>query len=719
MGDDMSFNDISIEYSYDSSEESILTHFYLPVLKHAIQYDRLTAYFCSSALVLCAQGITGLIRNGGKMRLIASPYFKEKDIEILRNLNDDEKENYISSILISELNPTDEIFNNELTALAWMIANEYLEIRIALAMDQSGLLIEKEQIDKSAIFHQKTGILYDENGSWIVFNGSINETAAAWERNIEEFDVFRSWFEEEKKYGKKHISRFERMWNGLSYRTKVIDLPTAVKEHWIQISRPSFPIFDRLSIGLDDNYANCNVESEEKEYEENKKLKLYKIQEEARDAWFACGCRGILEMATGTGKTITSIACIEKLALEKAKLLVIVASPQNTISGQWNRESRWISKYFYQVCKIDGTNPKWKEELEKHLILMNLNSIEKLMIITSHTTLSSPEFIKLIEQNQGEYEVLLIGDEVHGLGAPKHSRGLLDIYNYRLGLSATPDRLYDVEGTEIIRNYFGDTVYKFDIGQAQTTINEKTGEPYLTTYEYHPVFVRLSSQEIDKYLHITDRIRKLCDSKDMEKVELKKQLLFKRAEIIKSASSKLEALSKIIDLLGGKEIKDTIIFTSPQQLNDVMRLLTQEKGINAKKYTEEEDERPLEEYAGLSEREHLIKMLSKKVINALVAIKCLDEGIDIPSARIAVLMASSTNPREYIQRIGRVIRRSKGKENAKIYDFIVSPKTNSPDIIIEDTATNIFEKEKKRALFLLEFAKNSMEALALLVEEGF
>jgi len=277
--------------------------------------------------------------------------------------------------------------------------------------------------------------------------------------------------------------------------------------------------------------------------------------------------------------------------------------------------------------------------------------------------------VERAKDNKGNFHIFLIADEVHWLGAEKSRRGLIEEYDFRLGLSATPKRWFDDLGTQIMYDYFGDVVFEFSLKDAITKINPVTGYTYLTSYRYIPYFVSLTDDELDEYFEKTKSIaQRYSQANDDEKDNILESLLFRRADIIKNASKKYSALEHILDKLG-RDVEHTIIYCTPQQIDKVMEIVNQ-RGLMAHRFTMEEGTTPNEKYNGLSEREYILQKFAEGEYQVLVAMKCLDEGVDVPPAKIAILMASSGNPREYIQQIGRVIRRYPNKSEATIYDII-------------------------------------------------
>ena len=692
------FKKLKLKKCYSSDVDNLLFDFYIPVLSEGVKYDRLAGFFSSSVLCISAKGIANFIHNGGKMRMIVCPRLNENDIKAIMNSN--ETYSYIERIMLEEIDKAEHFFREEpVKALSWMIVKQMLDIRVAIIYDSNGKILTANEIERRGIFHQKVGILYDNDNNILSFSGSINESAQGWMENIEEFKVFRNWKKDEYDYFTSDLNKFERMWNGLSKRVEVIEVPEAVKRRFVD-NAPD----DINSINWNEYYNQFR----------SSKIKLFSHQEEAVNKWLNNNMCGLFAMATGTGKTFASLGCLREFDKKNKKWVCIIACPQNHLLNQWQRE---IDAFYINYDKLliaDSTNRKWKDDLSNALMDVFLGTHNRLLILTSHRTLSSDDFINIIKNYKKNTNIFLIADEVHGLGAAKSKLALIPEYEYRLGLSATPKRWYDEYGTEVIYDYFKGEVFEFSIEKALNTINPATGRTYLTPYRYIPKFVYLTEKEIEEYVEKTKSIiRSLNMLEDTKaKNEIFEKLLIQRANIIKNAFEKYKSLNEILDEIE-QPIKSTIIFCSPQQIDEVMKILAQRE-IIAHRFTEKEGVRPEKKYGGLSERDFLLEKFSEGKYQVLAAIKCLDEGIDIPNAHTAILMSSSTNPREYIQRIGRVIRRSPGKEEALIYDIIVVPSlTNIPSEWME-IEKSIFEKELVRAIEIARNAINNAEALQML-----
>jgi len=645
----LGLRDIPLKTNYESDEDDILREFYIPALSESVLYKRLSGFFSSTSLAIAAKGICGLISNGGRIELVCGAQFSEADVEAIKDAYAS-PESLIEDNMLSDIdNMVDKFIQEHIRAFGWMLANGLLTIKIAIVYDEIGAPLDYRTIDQKAIFHQKVGILEDIEGNRLSFSGSQNETASGWFGNIEEFKVFRDWIDSEIKYFEADLNKFQKYWSGIAKKVKVIELPEAVKNKLIEISPNEF--------------EDLNLE---KWYVFTKKRKKHVIlreyQKEAITKWLLNNRRGIFEMATGTGKTYAALGCLNSILKNEMGVLAIITCPNNHLIPQWckNIDDFGIKS---DIIIADSTNPKWKKELVNNIIDIEIGTKNNLIIMTTHSTFSSDKFKKIIEQS--ESCIFLIVDEVHGIGSPQRRKGLLERYNYRLGLSATPKRWFDPEGTEALFNYFDKIVYRFPLSKA-------VGQ-YLTHYEYHPHFVSLTDEELEKYENETKKIARAyyVAKNDDERENWYKLLCYKRQNVVKTAYNKYHILRKIINT--NKDIKHCIIYCAPEQLEMVQDILL-ENNIIQHKFTKDEGTHPKKEYGGISERDYILNQFSKGIIQVLVAMKCLDQGVDVPPARFAIMMSNSGNPMEYIQRRGRVLRRYPGKQVAIIHDVIVTPK---------------------------------------------
>lgn len=679
--------------AYDSGnlDVNIVEEFLTPALSSGVRYDRLAGYFNSGSLAAAARGISDFVIRGGRMRVIASPEFSPKDLEFLRVTRaDDERLEIFRAALLAGIQNAellaDEFERDHVAAMAWMLQEGRLEIRIAIPDEgQTG----------SPLFHQKVGVITDQAGDQISFSGSINETAAGWTKNIEEFKVFRSWNSSEADFVVHDVELFSRYWNaGQDSRVKTIPLDEAIAAELMRKAPSSFA----------DLRLTRHKKGAAADLKKNFELRDYQVS--ALEAWMAADSKGILEMATGTGKTKTALACFEKLRREWPKMLTVITAPYQHIASQWAKEFSSYNPLFL------SNESDWRQSLHRALNECKLGVRGDLVVIAVQNTACSEDFLHYLAMGkQVGLTPFIIADEVHGLGALEYQKALSNDYEFRLGLSATPARWNDEEGSLVLDSYFGASVFKFTIKDALTWINPVDGLTPLCPYEYEPVFVELSESEADEVEKITNKIVKLMNYQDDPEVQ--KRLAnwnFARANIVKEAAGKLSSLRE--KLASVKEVSRSIIYCNNFEQMDAVQEILRDLGIRYRRFTGQEGTRPLNNLGGYSERDWALRDFGQDDVEVLVAIKCLDEGVDIPSATTGYILASSGNPREFIQRRGRLLRRFPGKEMAKVVDFVVKPTTpKSGDLAIKGFEKRIFEKELLRMDDFSQTASNYLEVL--------
>ncbi|MHC4477701.1 MAG: DEAD/DEAH box helicase family protein [Planctomycetota bacterium] len=693
----VALRDIEIKPAYYSDEDNLLEAFYLPVLSNSVRYDRIAGYFSSNSLAIAAKGIAEFINNGGKIRLVANVVLSVEDQEAIKEaLLQKEQE-----ILTEIENLEDRLKKDHISMLGWMVRNKLLEIKIAVV--------------KNGIEHQKIGILEDVDGNTLSFSGSDNETVQGWLHNDELFHVFCSWKEGDEDHLRPDIERFGKLWQDEGVRVKVYDVSDAFNKGLIRNAPSNGAEFETLAIGITDELLRENS----LRYaggKTSRKIGLRDYQKNAVKKWVDHGCTGILEMATGTGKTFTALACLAKIKESETKLAVVITAPYQHLIQQWKREIAKFGISSDRQIIADSTNIRYKDELADGLSDITLEYASVIIVLTTHDTFSSYAFGEIITQNKKGFKILLIADEVHAIGAEKRKAGLLQDYDFKLALSATPKRWFDDAGTQAIYDYFGEVVFEFSLRDAINTMNPDTSQSYLTPYCYIPQFVSLSEEELREYTSITQAIMfKLSRTQqDSERDELVDLLLFRRANTTKNADAKYQVLENILDDLGAK-LEWTIIYCTPQQIDRVMEIIKRRR-IIAHRFTMAESTRSETKYGGLSQRDFILQEFAEGKYRVLVAMKCLDWGVDVPPARKAILMASSGNPGEYIQRIGRVIRRYPGKKEAAIYDIVVKPSFENVSPELRDIEFTIFEKELRRYEEVAKTATNNAETLRLIYD---
>ena len=707
----MSLKDLNIEVEYRSKHIDIATNFYIPLLKEANIYKRAVAYFSSSSLLEISIGICALAKKGGKIKLVTSPCLSKEDIEAIRK-GYLKRSEVIKNALLSKLEEvTEEFEKDRLDLLANLIAMNILEIKIVLIEDGAG------------IFHEKVGIIEDDFGNKVAFSGSMNESETAFKKNYETIDVFCNWkIGDETKRFEKKFDAFENMWNGNDKGIEVIDFPELSEEIIKKYKRKEQADF---SIDIRE-YSKNNSKEEIKENLGARVPKEYKLrdyQEEAIKNWTNNNYRGIFDMATGTGKTLTALGAIAKLSEKlQDKLGVVIVGPFQHLVEQWVED---IKKFNMKPIIGFSKSPQknWKDRLKLAIRILNYDDLNNFFcFICTNATFSSKEVQKLLQKSKKP--LLLEVDEAHNFGAISIRKLLAEKYNYRLALSATFERYMDEEGTSELYNFFEKKVIRYPIKKA---IEEKM----LTPYYYYPIVVYLTETELGSYNELSKKIKKESRVDNEGKVtlsELGKILILKRARIVAGAFNKIEILKKNLEKY--KEEKNILVYcgatnvlseeadfsntdvSDVKQIDLVQQMMYQELGMKVAKFTANES---IKERLKIKD-----SFVSKDGIQAIVAIKCLDEGVNIPGIKTAFILASTTNPKEYIQRRGRVLRKAAGKEYAEIYDFITLPRhLNEAKVLSKkklEYDISLVTREVRRMKEFSNLSKNNISCKKLIMD---
>lgn len=434
-------------------------------------------------------------------------------------------------------------------------------------------------------------------------------------------------------------------------------------------------------------------------------LQLRHYQQQAVENWFANQGRGTLKMATGSGKTITALAIATKLYQKIGLQVLLIICPYRHLVNQWARECQ---KFSLEPILAFESVRNWQSQLSTQLYNIHSGNQSFLTVITTNATLIGDGL-----QSQIKYfpeKTLIVGDEAHNLGAPRLEQSLPRNIGLRLALSATPERYFDEQGTEFIFDYFGSVL------QPELTLADAIRQGALVHYLYYPVLVNLTEIETRAYAKLTKRIGwTMMAEENIENNENLTSLLMQRARLIGTAANKLAALRQLMKerldtshtlfYCGDGSGEESVVGESGRQLAAVTKLLGMELGYRINTYTSE---------TSLAEREDLRHQFETGKLQGLVAIRCLDEGIDIPAVQTAIILASSGNPRQFIQRRGRILRPHPGKERATLFDMIVLP----PDLEREtiEVERNLLKKELRRLLEFADLADNAGEARIKLLQ---
>lgn len=702
----MGYEELELLRSYKTNKHDVVREFYVPVLKQSVLYKRAVGFFSSTALIELSKGIAGLVRNGGKIKFIVSPLLSQEDIDAIQR-GYDEREIIRNSLQREMKEPVTTSEKERLNWLATLIATGRMEIKVAFTPPNK----------TTGMYHEKIGVLYDEYGERIAFTGSMNETINAFHNNYESIVVFNSLSAEDRQRVCDIDADFDSLWADREPNVRVLEFPKVLKEKLVSYKK------EDMDLSLD-----------EQELESICELfplvagipavphgvTLHEYQNDAIETWAQNGYCGIFDMATGTGKTFTGLGAVARLFSDRKKLAVIIVCPYQHLVEQWVED---IVK-FNMTPTIGYSASKqrdWKTRLSNDVMDFRLGVIDTFCFVTTNATFSS-EFVQKQLNKLGKNTLLLV-DEAHNFGAFNLRKTLNPKFQYRLALSATLDRHGDPDGTRALYAYFGDKCIEYSLERA-------IRENKLTPYFYYPKVVHLTESELDKYRELSKKVAKQCYKKSDGSVEITEQgkrLLIERARLVAGAVNKVALLRELMEqykndthmlvYCGAARNND---FTSDEserdaegerQIVSVSKMLGHELGMKVTHFTSAES---------AAEREKIKYQFSNAdPYQAIVAIKCLDEGVNIPSIKTAFILASSTNPKEYIQRRGRVLRKAPNKPHAIIFDFVTLPTPLDCVSYGSENARLDLSLVKKEIIRMKEFgeiSKNPSEADRLIQE---
>ena len=693
----MSLKSFPVLNGYSSGGNDPYHDFFIPCFLNSNIYCRYGGFFTSKNLSLCAEGIAEFLNNDGIMQLVLSPLFTKEDIDAIKKgiATREEKitDNWIKSFDMLE----DKFEKDHVRALSWMLAQDppKLEIKLAIYKDAQGNIIDNETLKSSGKADLSIGIFHDEEGNSISFGGVIKPSLNG-DDEYTDITVHKNWIHKE--HVDLEFKKFLSYWDESDMlesekdnrEFEIIELPLALKEKILEIKPETI-----------------------KELDLKHTPKLFKYQKEARDSWIKHGHRGILEMATGTGKTFTAIGSLKEIQKEKKEMFVVIACPTQNLVSQWYRV---LKKWDYEAITTLKGKTDWKPKLTK--IINNYNYGIKTdenitIVVTTYATFSKDEFIELVKKNSKH--AVLIADEVHTAGAPSIQKGLLSNYEYRLGLSATPQRYFDEEGSQFLTDYFKPTEECGNCHEKSTIftmdIEDAIKNQILVPYYYFPYYIDLTEDELVEYKVITQKVLPEMSKKPQDQnKEIITILLNQRANIIKNAEKKIIAFQEIINK--NKKLKYALIYCAPSktdnqlsQMNKVQKILNE---IPIPSSVIKSD------LTNLKEREKILEQVESGSLNCAIAINILDEGVDIPPLQTAIILASTGNPKQFVQRRGRILRTWRGtypdgtsKKHAIIYDVFVIPYLNQTiEPEYEESEKNIVRKELARHLKMSQISLN-------------
>ena len=651
---------------YEASNSDIVEDFYLPALHRAIKYDRAAGYFRSSVFHLTHLAMTDFILRNGTMRLICSTSLTDEDEHVIRNSHIDPER--IDKSITTDISKAlrDPKTSTVIELLATMVETGTLEVRVAYKSDQSG------------IFHTKVGIFMDKEDNALSFEGSPNETFMAWQHNEERFKAFKSWEPGEDSHVLDDQRYFQDLWEGKRHSLVVRPLP--------QIARDIL----RVHANPDPQAAveKVRLTQTRSKHIRYKPKELHDHQLQIYEAWKQQPA-GLVNHATGSGKTITALACAREWLTSQAKASLVIVVPSDLLTTQWREEvNRELFNLNPQILHVGGAHSRrdWRNHI-RHFT-QDRDSNRPRVVIATMDSASKNDFTE--KASVGNHTLMIV-DEVHKVGSLTRRKILTLNPGSRLGLSATPSRFGDEEGTSAINNFF-QTSYlpKFTIADAQNT-----QPPRLVQYNYHVGIVCLQAEEYQEYRRLSRIIGALINAADRDEPDATANLtstLIKRAKVLKKAADKIPHAVNLLTDHYQRGQRWLVYCDDTQQLSSLQALL-QEADIPTTHYLASME----------SSKPETIERF-EEIGGVLLSIRCLDEGIDIPNISHALILSSSLNPREHIQRRGRVLRTAPGKVDATIYDTLVGASTDQEGM-------RVFDHEVDRAMAFAQDARNRRQAL--------
>lgn len=677
----------SLASIYFPSEVDIDKELFAPVARVSTSLDCMVGYFTSGLLAELSTAISTYLNSNQStpMRFIISPFLTEKDLNAIKNaheLNQDFFHILFPNFLIDE----DSLRTKTITVLSYLISLGKLEIKIAL-MD-------------AGLFHTKAWLFNTPNGK-LAIHGSSNATTGGLSKNFEQLSLDRSWKNDDAEYKVIQLEqRFDKLWSANYDNVDVLPLNQETLVHIQKLA----PIGKANLEKKMRDAQESNLDDEDLLLFEKPTLKIpsfinyetgeFSHQGDAVNAWLNNNNHGILSIATGGGKTYTSLIAATKVLEKYGSLFLLVAVPTKALMNQWEDD---IKEFSINPLNTNGLNSNTiKRELRSALRNIRHGASDVEIAIITHDALSS-ELLESIRPLLSDVNSMLVVDEVHNIGTKRAQENFPIEFKYKLGLSATYERQFDEEGTQFLLDTFQGVVYEYGLDKAIGSC--------LVNYEYYAHFVNLNATEEDEFVDLTERIRRLAFASEYpdgsNEKEMWKTLCIRRRAIIESAANKIATLAELLPT-DSSDIQRTLIFCTdknPDQLIEVNRLLI-DKGVKFHQITAEET-------SNNKKLKNIVDMFSNNMLQVLTSKRVLDEGFNVPQTEVAYLLASNTVVRQWVQRLGRVLRLSPktGKEKAVIHDFLVLPMTDEMDADFKA----LLNSEYERVHFFSQYSTNYMD----------
>lgn len=709
--------DCHFELSYSTGDELGPKEFFTEALLESNSFDLGLGFFSTSGIRCLAYGFALFIANGGKMRVVINHILSDQDKEAIEKgqagIVDKFEEDILTDItkLCDTLSRQDKQF---FECFSYLISTDRIEF-VATMSRQGGL------------GHDKYGVFSDRNGDKVAFCGSANFTRTAMELNGETITVFTSWKDGDRV--KDYEIKFNNNWekdNDHLVHIPMNKVTSYIKDKFGNVKLKQLLKHEVNLREIDEIDSSDPIISqplpdyliEKMEFKEQEPRFPFpserSIQINAYKAWIENDRNGIFAMATGSGKTVTALNCLLKQYQENGFYKAIIVVPTKALALQWEEE---VKHFNFQNIISTHTEKDWKNLLSRYTTMSLLNQRKNIVVITTYATFIRKYIQEFIKNTKGINSFVFIADEAHNLGANGPIKHLPISIKYRIGLSATPERIYDDGGSKKLYEFFNSEPPKYTYRFTMKDAIWKSDPPILCHYKYYPLFVSLTPVEMEQYNIITDKLRKFIDPLTGKYKKEAEMLLMARKRIIHKAANKKQKVAELLDEQKRKGNLDyTFVFVPEGYEPDYAEIddynIDNEDIHIIDEYSQMFRERRYSYHqyiSGLDDAPSILDSFERGDIKILLSMKCLDEGVDIPRAQNAIFISSTGNPRQFIQRRGRVLRTCKGKDMAYIWDLIVTP----PDIS-ESASTverSLFTGEVRRILNFAALADNKMEIL--------
>ncbi len=710
--------DWSLDRDYKTGSENEPMQFYLEGLANSNEFNLLLGYFSSSAINLLSVGFATFISKGGKMKMVINHLLSAKDKEAVWRVEENPNEIRVFDLtdVVSLGKVLDEYDTHFFECLAYLISEKRIEIKVIRPKNGKG------------IAHYKSGVFSDGQDT-IGYQASCNFTYYGLSENIEQLEAFLSWENgRSNKLINKQIKLIDDYFNEKDEDVEYVSVSEIevvlkdrfgkkdinellVQEEQLLKKKQSLISNPKITKTIAKLHSDIEVIRRTPRFPYSEGPREYQIN--AYNKWVENDFKGMFAMATGTGKTITSLNCLLNEFKKTGIYRAIITVPTTALVEQWKKE---CSKFnFKNIITVSS-----KENWDKNLAFFNTASKlidTSFIVIVTYASLPRLKFQSYFTQLPKD--TILIADETHNLG----SQGLLKLLpkihlEKRIGLSATPNRKFDEQGNQTIQEFFNDKppyIVSYSMEEAL-----KIG--WLCKYTYYPHVVKLKDQEMEKYKELSLQLLRmgLFDKETgafRSTPEIEKKLL-ERKRIIHKAANKLEAFKAILrsEFDKRKNLKYTLIYvpegieTSFDEEDYCVETEDENRLINeyTKAVSQTDDSVMVKQFtANSSNREEILKNFEQSNIHVLTSMKCLDEGVDVPRSELAIFCASTGNPRQFIQRRGRVLRLHKDKIHATIHDLVVVPEISDESTF--EMERGLVKKELERVVDFANLAMNKLD----------